>query len=394
MTTFLRISGRDPLVARDGRPFGAGQGNRMRSAGWLHPSVVAGSFRTTLAKEAPRDFDATTQDELLCIEVAGVLPLAGGQLYLPAPNDCVIGAEVGVCRARPELAEPAQGAGADWPAGGLRPVVLDTERDFKPEPVPPAFWPMNRFARWLAGEKIDPRAPDFLNRPMEDLRDHVSLEPETGAAEEGLLFTTAGIGSLALQRHGSRLGEAKPTGPPRFDSFAEIELAARVGPVPLWGQQVLQALSTWHPLGGERRLAHWSRHDDAKLWECHKDVKTALGRANQERVTMTLATPAIFRDGWKPGWLDAQLTGEPFAGGPRLRLVGVCIQRWRAVSGWSYKAGGPKAIRRMVPAGGVYFFDLIDKGRAAELATQWLGPVSDDPQDRRDGFGLAVWGIW
>src|SRR5947209_14048794 len=101
MTAFLRISGRDPLVARDGRPFGAGQGNRMRSAGWLHPSVVAGSFRTTLAKEAGRGFDPATQDELLKIDVAGVLPLVGEQLYLPAPNDCVLDDKGGVFWARP-----------------------------------------------------------------------------------------------------------------------------------------------------------------------------------------------------------------------------------------------------------------------------------------------------
>jgi CRISPR-associated protein Cmr3 len=105
---------------------------------------------------------------------------------------------------------------------------------------------------------------------------------------------------------------------------------------------------------------------------------------------MTLATPAIFRDGWRPSWLD---TGVPFEGGPRLQLVGVCIQRWRAVSGWSYKTGGPKAIRRMVPAGGVYFFESTSDDNSA-LASRWLRPVSDGKQEKRDGFGLAVWGTW
>jgi hypothetical protein len=34
------------------------------------------------------------------------------------------------------------------------------------------------------------------------------------------------------------------------------------------------------------------------------------------------------------------------------------------------------------------------RGSAARLAEGWLRPVSDDPQDRRDGFGLAAWGTW
>jgi CRISPR-associated protein Cmr3 len=65
----------------------------------------------------------------------------------------------------------------------------------------------------------------------------------------------------------------------------------------------------------------------------------------------------------------------------------------RAVSGWSYKTGGPKAIRRMVPAGGVYFFKS-DSNDNRSLADHWLRPVSDDVKDRRDGFGLALWGTW
>jgi CRISPR-associated protein Cmr3 len=109
---------------------------------------------------------------------------------------------------------------------------------------------------------------------------------------------------------------------------------------------------------------------------------------------MTLATPAVFGGGWKPGWLGDDLHGSPFVGGPSLRLVGVSIQRWRAVSGWSYKSGGPKPIRRAVPAGGVYFFESESMDNSTLADHHWLRPVSDGEQERRDGFGLAVWGIW
>ena len=125
---------------------------------------------------------------------------------------------------------------------------------------------------------------------------------------------------------------------------------------------------------------------------------------------MVLATPAIFEHGWRPRWLDeTTLIGKPLGDGPTLKLVGVCISRWRAVSGWSYAPHaedegrrrvvpqdrpGPKAIRRMVPAGGVYFFEKVD-GDPRILATNgWLKPVSDAPHDCRDGFGIAIWGTW
>ena len=113
---------------------------------------------------------------------------------------------------------------------------------------------------------------------------------------------------------------------------------------------------------------------------------------------MVLVTPAVFCGGWKPGWVNEELVGTPPGANVTLRLVGVSIQRWRAVSGWSLanlpgQPRGPKPVKRLVPSGGVYFFETID-GKASGLADRWLESVSDDDQDRRDGFGLAVWGVW
>jgi CRISPR-associated protein Cmr3 len=79
----------------------------------------------------------------------------------------------------------------------------------------------------------------------------------------------------------------------------------------------------------------------------------------------------------------------------KLALVGVTSARWKAVSGWSLAPPrGPKPIRRTVPAGAVYFFEVEKPGDAAPLADAWLQSVSDDEQEQRDGFGLATWGIW
>jgi CRISPR-associated protein Cmr3 len=114
---------------------------------------------------------------------------------------------------------------------------------------------------------------------------------------------------------------------------------------------------------------------------------------------MMLATPALFGGGWKPGWLDDNLEGTPPGAGVKLRLAGVSMDRWRAVSGFGLEDGtlGPKPVRRMAPAGSVYFFEYISGDRTTLAAGGWLTPVSDlaaDGQDRRDGFGLALWGVW
>jgi len=393
--TILELTPRDPIIARDGRPFGAGQGNRMRGLTWPLPSVFAGSFRTALVKAHPDlDFGGTMPQQLMAIGVAGVFPTVESELYLPAPNDCVWDEKTGkVFRVQPILL--AEGEGVDFPVDGLDPVRLTKEQaaeDFKAKTIP-AWWPRSKYEEWLTTTKIefpsDWFATDFLAIAKSETRDHVCLDVDTGAAAEGQIFATAGLNVTHLPRYGiDRENKKLP-----FDKrYEKITLSARVTIAEKAFEHV-ERLKTWHPLGGERRLVHWQRSDAAELWTCPEVVKGALESAS--RIRMVLATPAIFNHGWRPDWLDAKtLTGKPFDEGPMLKLVGVSNARWKAVSGWSLAPPrGPKPIRRMVPAGSVYFFEKEGEGRT--LATNgWLRPVSDAPQDRNDGFGLAIWGTW
>jgi CRISPR-associated protein Cmr3 len=391
--TFFQLTARDPIIARDGRPFGAGQGNRMRGLSWPLPSVVAGSFRTALVKAHPDlDFAGDMPQQLMAIEVAGAFPSTGQELYLPAPNDCLWDEKTGkVFRVKP--VPLGDGEGVDFPLLGLDPVRLTHEQakdDFKAKPVP-AWWPRRKYEEWLTTTNVDFSSDwfdeTFLNAGVQETRDHVCLDADTGAAVEGQIFATAGLNVTHLPRYRVDREDGKLP----FDKrFAPITLSARVR---LEDAKLghLEEL-TWHPLGGERRIVHWQCSDASNLWTCPDKVKSALGAAT--RIRMVLATPAVFEKSWKPGWLTHGLEGTPPGAGVKLRLVGVSTGRWKAVSGWSLAPPrGPKAIRRMVPAGSVYFFEKVEAD-AGRLADYWLQPVSDDNQECRDGFGLAVWGIW
>ncbi len=429
--SYLKLTALDPIVARDGRPFGIGQGNRMKGMGWPYPSVVAGSFRTALVKATGRDFSSTMPEELMKIPVAGVFPVAETKLpsgadgvrenteagnsetaknllYLPAPSDCVVEEiwreviENGEKKKKKDYiahrAAPAgteSGEGCDWPDKLLlRPVVIDREGDFKPYDKAPAWWSVGMLEEWLTTNKLQTMTNgSFLSAANLQVRDHVQLIAETGAAAESRLFATAGLSLTHLPRFGVEEGSFE-------DKYAEITLSARIEAAG-WD---ISKLNMLHPLGGERRLVHWGTNGAANLWECPKGIKDAL-LARPGRVRMMLATPAVFEYGWRPRWIDEKtLTATPPGFNGKLKLVGVSIARWKAVSGWSLlrrdnpaEPGksikpGPKPIKRLVPAGGVYFFETTDD--ASSLSDRWLQPVSDDPQDCNDGFGLAVWGTW
>ncbi|MBZ5495739.1 MAG: type III-B CRISPR module-associated protein Cmr3 [Acidobacteriia bacterium] len=391
MANFLTLTPRDPVVARDGRPFGIRQGNRMRSLSWLYPSVLAGSLRTMLGKEAGGVFDPVMVDGLKQISIAGPMPLIGNELFCPRPLDSLVQEQEGRRKAlamRP--ADPADGEGCNLPQG-LSPAMLDYDgEDFKPGNAP-AFWSTARLKQWLldpGGRNFDfpPDSPGtdscdgFLNAAERDERIHVQMDSGKGVGCEERIFVSAG---LDLTRRGS----AEPW-----------PLAVRVIADQSW-RRFLDGLDSLHPLGGERRLVRWLHSDEkhaARLWDCPVEINRAL--AESRKVRMVIATPAIFAQGWKPGWLNDGpdgLEGSPPNSTLRLRLVSAVIERWKAISGWSLEAGrvGPKPVRRAVPAGSVYFFKIIG-GAASDLSRLWLQSVCDDEQDRRDGFGLTLWGVW
>lgn len=84
-TTYLTVTLHDPVIARDGRPFGTGK--RMGSLDWLYPSVLAGSLRTILGNLVQADFsEPDTINVLKEVSIAGPLPLWDGRIFLPAPK--------------------------------------------------------------------------------------------------------------------------------------------------------------------------------------------------------------------------------------------------------------------------------------------------------------------
>jgi CRISPR-associated protein Cmr3 len=385
MTSFLSLYPHDPIIARDGRPFGAGQGHRMRSLKWPYPSVLAGSVRTLIGKCAGGTFDAKLVAALKESQVAGPFPLLEGELYFPSPLDFVLRRDPDACYA---LRPCAFKENEDWDLATAHPKLLpcmlpnSASEDFKPAD-PPAFWSTTQFTSWLLnsdGEKfpVPPEgrkpASGYLPAPDTDQRMHVCIDSDSGAAKETLLYMTSG---LALD--------------------PAVRLAARVRlPAPDSFPALPKDLDAFHSFGGERRLVRF-RAEPTNSWNSPPDIVEALGKA--PRVRMVLATPAIFSHGWRPGWLDDALEGSPPGSGVKLRLAGACVGRWRPVSGWSLEQSatekpGPKALRRLAPAGSVYFFDVVT-GDARQLAENlWLEPVSDSAREGREGFGLALWGVW
>ncbi len=393
---YLSIAPHDPIIARDGRPFNAG--NRMKGLDWPYPSVLAGSLRTMLGKMKDGNFDKDTISALKRLIVSGPLPLNQDKIYFPAPKDLLVKEEnkKRECRAyaiRPMIKalNNEEGEGCNLPSGDLRPSTLpdSAEDEFKPAKTP-AFWSINAMTNWLLNAKgecfasppdpddIDGRS-DFLNLPQKEPRIHVMIDPDLGSSKDSMLFETIGL-NLCVK------GDNE-----------EIRLAAKIEAKGEFGVMAAK-IDCFNTFGGERRLARWKTDVMQDEWNCPKNI--VLGLKGKSKVRMVLATPAIFSYGWIPGWIDGwpeDSVPDYWPKGLKLKLISACTDRWKPISGWCLEKGkqGPKPIRRLVPAGSVYFFEIEGDGDAAALAESfWLRSVCDAEQDRKDGFGLALWGIW
>jgi CRISPR-associated protein Cmr3 len=202
---------------------------------------------------------------------------------------------------------------------------------------------------------------------------HVSIDPKNFVAKDGMLFQTSGLEFTAPGKDEQRLTHAQ-----------RLALAVAVDDNSQFSIQN-DGLTSF---GGERRVVSW-RKSNTKLPSCPEELKQAIVDAQACRVF--LLTPACFKEGYRPDWILTNRYGIT----PKLKAI--ATQRPQVVSGWDLDIKKPKFTRRLAPAGTVLFLSFEDGDEQAIrdwIDGTWMQCISDELQDRTDGFGLAVLGTW
>jgi hypothetical protein len=378
--------------------------------------------------------------------------------WVPVPSDAALSAveqgqvgETGQMLLRAKVFALADGEGVLWPEGtpdDLQLVKLPT-RDGKGnktsrlvDQLP--FWPLKTAVKWAVGNDATVSFPNlFVREPKSEGTDvlrmplvtegrvHVAIDEASQTAEPGMLYNTPGI------RFAKGFGIAVEVEAPSDFNWPEHESSVQ--------------------LGGEGRPSYRSRQDSAAFPEFEVFKRLYMEAAHKPcppaGLRLELLTPAWLHDGaptgapaWLPSWLrEPQRTAQStpttvelpkghhpnLPKGMNLELVAACLPGFAPISGWNMQGGkdghgAPRAVRRLTPAGTVYYFRLrrVD-GRdvgAEELINAacvlWAVPLEPEPNfarelvsnvnlantdkirdgflapPARDGFGLVLPGFW
>ena len=374
-----------PLVFRSGKPFSGQSG--ADGANFPLPSSMAGMLRTVTADQNNQPFSDSLKQQAvygpLLVRYKDEKTL---DVLVPKPADAVYfknsADKTELVRLNPLAFE--KGCESDLP-NALLPVQM--EQKIKGKPATGAqYWTLKDLIEWqykkLAFTDIEAHGLSTL--PTEQ-RTHVALNDTSLASDDGRLFQTAGLDfqSSLLSKTASNNALSQQ----RFGFIAQTNAALK-------NDLVI--------LGGERRLSRLIKLD--KQYALPTNLKLTQEINTKKGLKITLLTPAIFEKGYLPQWIDADsLTGIcPLLPNVTLTLRAVAIDRWLPVSGWalSYKDQDgqikqkPKAMRKAVAAGAVYWFTVEGNIPKNLHELLWLKPLSDDTQDQKDGFGLMLPAAW
>lgn len=376
---WLFIAPLDVLLFRDSKPFAAGEGFWARSVFPPNGLPLMGALRAKMITDSGVSFQTyqhyagskNGNDKKLAelvnligkFDDYGNLQLEGPflsriedekqQIYFPAPLDVMKSAESDtinflIPQAIPWKLEVSKPLMANGTTGDFLPVPLWTnETGDLPEEK---FIKAGGLCNYLQGI-------DFQIKDSDDLwgsEFQVGIEKsDQKTAEIGKIYSVEFIrfNELRKKKEDSNWELYSPGFLVNFTDIDETFLEAE----------------GFLALGGESRAAKYQKIEEAQI-AALSDLITgsfldeqSKGLKGQKKFKIYLATPAVFNNGWYPDFLEAtggKLIGE--IAGLKFKLVSASVAKPPTVSGWNVAKRMPRPAVKAVPAGSVYYFELMD----------------------------------
>lgn len=211
--------------------------------------------------------------------------------------------------------------------------------------------------KYLNGAKDNIEGMDIGNYFVQESKTGIQIDQYSSTAKEGMLYTVKGI---------------RPVSP------VKLKLAVEA-------KGIVNRLDGVVKLGGEGKRAYIHSLD------YNLDLSPELEESRFFK--LYLATPAIFTRGWLPEWIDPNSKTGYFhyrKRSIRVKLVSAVINRPVPCGGFGFnkheKEYRPRELKFAVPAGSVYYFQIL-KGSFEDAVQLFHNKcISDYREEMKAGF--------
>jgi len=371
MRLFIRPN--DILMFRDGKPFAGGEDHFARGTFPPPPSTIYGALRSHILSTAWPEFNKYAScdasiPETIKKEIG--LPDSNGSLTIRQFNLAKID-EAGIQHFFPMPKDVVRKKGVDNSSLYiLKPENMVTNK-IKTD------LPCNLFHLWCPEEEALESVTGFLSDAA--MIKYLKGEPpDTWTQPQNLYETEERTGIRK-----SKTSRSVETG--GLYSVEYYRLNEGIGfVVEVDCTELLPVLGLLR-LGGDHRSANYTKISWRDIPV--EPIKEKI--AQHKRFKIVLTSPAIFKNGWFPGDVDEK-TFEGTLNSISVKLIGACVGKPIGVGGFDLVKRMPKVMKRAVPTGSVYYFELKNNN-ADELFKQiWLKSISDEKA--QEGFGISLIG--
>jgi len=181
----------------------------------------------------------------------------------------------------------------------------------------------------------------------------IEIDSNTGTAEEGKLYQIK-----MIRPHNG------------------LQLAVEVKGVAVEKEQIR--------LGGEGKIAQIKLENSELKITPDFDIQSRYFK-------LYFATPAIFEHGWRPRWIKKDMTGSFSFKGKKIefKLVAATVGKLESVGGFDPIKKRAKALRYAVPAGSVYYFEILGDSNLEDVKKMFHQKCLSDYREGNEAYGFS-----
>lgn len=369
----LFIEPNDVLMFRDGRPFAGGDDHFARGIFPPSPATVYGALRSHILSNKSGEFDTFKSDasniskditdEIGTPDKLGLFALT--QFTLAKRN----GSDIEQFFTMPKDVVKKKGS-EDLKQYGLTPQKFSKSKIM-------TDLPSGLINMWHPSEDAMEAVLGFLS--LKEMAGYLTGKVPSIVTETKELFVTEERTGIRKSKTSRSVETGGLYSVEYFRLNKDIGFAVEVENTNLLSEAGMLRL------GGDNRSAKYSK---ASWNGIHaENIKKKIAKTN--RFKLVLTTPAIFKNGWLPeGIFSNTMQGQ--INGIEVKLIGACVGKPVGIGGYDFVKNHPKVMKKAVPAGSVYYFELKNSTVDSLFERLWLKSISDERA--QEGFGITLIG--